>query len=534
MNHPTQYIETSKYKCRHVYALDPTAIPLLTRSLSTEQLAERQQEFGQSLSTIREFMQKLISFLSGTPTYIVTTDAEGHVLDSYGDESIQRMVTTLGIKNGIQFHEEEAGTNSIILALKYGEPMQLIGDDHYHDCFNNVACFSVPFSISKEEIAGTVSLMTNKDHASEFHLGLLSSAVDSIEREINTQKQNQELHINNQVLMDTTPLGIVITNKDGIISSFNKSAHVITGLEQELAIGQSIKILRDISPCFHHVLREQERVENIELTFPEQQKTCLIDILPLFNDGVLIGAFGQFKDVTSYIELQNQVVQSEKLSAIGKLSAGFAHEIRNPLTSIIGLTKIIQVDDTQTKYMEIIKSELERIDKLVNEFVMYGKPGGTQKKTCEIGSIISDTVKLMHCTAKKKNVHLHFDQPKDLVELYIDKSQFKQVLINLINNAIDAMSEGGDVTIALAVHDTEVTITINDEGNGMTQEEIENFGLPFYSTKDKGLGIGLSICSDIVKSHNGRIGVNSSDENGTAIQLSFPYEEKNKRRFNMS
>ncbi|WP_270180743.1 ATP-binding protein [Alkalihalobacillus sp. CinArs1] len=532
MSHPTHYIETSKYKCRHVYALDPTTIPVLTNSLSSEQLKERQLEYGQSLSTIREFMQKLISFLSGTPTYIVTTDAEGHVLDSYGDDSIQRMVTTLGIRNGIQFHEEEAGTNSIILALKYGEPIQLIGDDHYHDCFRNVACFSVPFTIKKGETAGTVSLMTSKDHASEFHLGLLSSAVDSIEREINTQKQNQELHINNQVLMDTTPLGIVITNKDGVISSFNKSAEMITGREKASAVGEMITILPDISPCFLHVLKEQEPVENVEITFSEHHKTVLFDILPLFNEGILIGAFGQFKDVTSYIELQNQVVQSEKLSAIGKLSAGFAHEIRNPLTSIIGLTKILDVDVRQAKHMEIIKSELERIDDLVNEFVLYGKPGGSQKKNCDLVTIISDTVKLMRCTAKKQKVNLYFKDPGDHVPLYIDQSQFKQVLINLINNSIDAMSEGGDIEIGLTFHDSEVVITINDEGSGMSKEEIENFGIPFYSTKDKGLGIGLSICSDIVKSHNGTISVGSSDETGTSIHISIPYDAK--RRPNIS
>lgn len=534
MSQTKRYIESSKYKCQHVYNLDPTTIPVLSRSLSKEEFIKTQQKYKHALSIVKEFMQKLISFLSGTPTYILTTDSKGYVLDSYGDESIQQMTTSLGIKEGVQFHEQEAGTNSITLAIEHGEPVHLIGDDHYHHCFEDVACYSAPFSVADGELSGTISLMTTKEHASEFHMGLLSSAVDSIEREIHTQKENQELLVNNQVLMDTTPLGIVITNKEGTISNFNQSAQDITGWEQQLVVGKHISILNDLSPYFHYVLDEKEAIENIELTMPDQQKTCLVDVLPLFNHGNLIGAFGQFKDVTSYIQLQNQVIQSEKLSEIGRLSAGFAHEIRNPLTSIIGLTKLLQIDESQSKYIEIIQSELERIKNLVNEFVMYGKPGNGQKQITNLVTIIKDTIELMNHTAQKQHAKLHFKEPDDQVSFYVDESQFKQILINLINNALDAMGEGGNVWIDLKVTKTNLFITISDEGKGMSAEEIENFGTPFFSTKEKGLGIGLSICSDIVKSHNGKISVESTDENGTTIKLSFPYEAKNKRRINIS
>ncbi|MBN8209610.1 ATP-binding protein [Bacillus sp. NTK071] len=522
------YIQKSKNTCEHVYGMDPNSIPVLHVLLTEEELERRLLTYDSSLSTIRKFMKKLLSYLSDTPTIIVTTDHEGYILDSYGDESFKNMTDSLGIHKGVRFDESTAGTNSISLALEHKEPFHLVGHDHYHNCFEQVACYSAPYAYEDGQLMGTISLMTTKEYASPLHLGLLSSAIDTIEREIKLNQQYDQLHLYNQMLMSATPLGIIITDQEGQIREYNLSAETITGRNKRDMIGQTITSIPELAPFFQHVCTKKKSLENIELTFSSlDEKRCFLDILPLFDDtnNQLIGAFAQFRDMTSYYQLQDQVIQSEKLSAIGKLGAGFAHEIRNPLTAIIGFTQMLDVDDEQSKYVSIIKDELERMKNLVNQFVMMGKPTISQRRTGNLTTLISETVELMNSNAHLFNVEIHFDPTEDLF-ICMDASQIKQVLINFIKNAIEAMSEGGQIWVSLQKNNKSLTVIVEDNGQGMTEEELKQLGTPFFSSKRSGLGIGLSICFDIIKAHEGKVTVDSTEGKGTKVQLTLPYQRE--------
>ncbi|MDP4549376.1 ATP-binding protein [Alkalihalobacillus macyae] len=523
-----KYIQKSKNTCEHVYGMDPNSIPVLHVLLSDEELELRLQKYESSLSIIQKFMQKLLSYLTETPTMVVTTDHEGYILDAYGDDSFKSMTDSFGIARGVRFDESTAGTNSISLALQYNEPVHLVGLDHYHNCFEQVACYSAPYSYEDGKIIGTISLMTTKECASQLHLGLLSSAIDTIEQEIKLNQKNDQLHLYNQMLMSATPLGIIITDPDGRIHEYNSSAETITGRKKKEMIGQTITSISELDPFFQHVLTKKKNLENIELTFSAtEEKKCFLDILPLFDEtnNQLVGAFAQFRDMTSYYELQDQVIQSEKLSAIGKLGAGFAHEIRNPLTSIIGFTQMLDVDEQQTKYVNIIKDELERMKNLVNQFVMMGKPTISQRRKTNLTTLISETVELMNSNAHLFNIEIHFNPEEDLY-IYMDASQIKQVLINFIKNAIEAMADGGQVWVDLQQNNTNVTITVEDNGEGMTEEEVNQLGTLFFSSKRSGLGIGLSICFDIIKTHDGNVSVESKEGEGTKIHLTLPYQRE--------
>ncbi|KMM39460.1 ATP-binding protein [Guptibacillus hwajinpoensis] len=523
-----QYIQKSKNTCEHVYGMDPNSIPVLHVLLSEEELELRLQKYESSLSIIQKFMQKLLSYLTETPTMVVTTDHEGYILDAYGDDRFKSMTDSFGIARGVRFDESTAGTNSISLALQYNEPVHLVGLDHYHNCFEQVACYSAPFSYENGQLMGTVSLMTTKEYASPLHLGLLSSAIDTIEQEIKLNQQNDQLHLYNQMLMSATPLGIIITDQEGHILEYNLSAETITGRNKQEMIGRIITSIPELAPFFQHVCNKKKSLVNIELTFSaSNEKRCFLDILPLFDEtnNQLVGAFAQFRDMTSYYELQDQVIQSEKLSAIGKLGAGFAHEIRNPLTSIIGFTQMLDVDDEQAKYVNIIKDELERMKNLVNQFVMMGKPTISQRRTGNLTTLISETVELMNSNAHLFNVEIYFNDRENLF-ICMDASQIKQVLINFIKNAIEAMAEGGQIWVSLQKDRTSVTITVEDNGQGMTKEEVKQLGTPFFSSKRSGLGIGLSICFDIIKAHEGKVSVESEEGDGTKVHLTLPYQRE--------
>ncbi|WP_226659253.1 ATP-binding protein [Guptibacillus hwajinpoensis] len=522
------YIQHSKTTCEHVYQMDPNSIPVLRVILTEEELAERLQKYERAISIIQKFMTKLLSFLADTPTLIVTTDDEGYVLDSYGDERFKQMTASFGIQTGVKFDEETAGTNAITLALKHNEPIHLVGEDHYHHCFSEVACYSAPYRYRNGEVIGTISIMTTRQYASSLHLGLLSSSIDTIEREIQLHEQNEQLHLYNQMLMSATPIGIVISDEAGHIREFNNSAADLTGLNKKNMIGSHISEVPVLKPFFDHVLTRKKGIEDIEIIFSTlNERKCLLDILPLYNhNNQLSGAFAQFRDMTSYYQLQDQVIQSEKLSAIGKLGAGLAHEIRNPLTSIIGFTQLLDVDEKQSHYIDIITAELERMKNLVNQFVMMGKQTSSERKTGHLNPLIEETVELMRSNAHLHNVEINDHSTEEQMSVCMDSSQIKQVLINFIKNAIESMPNGGKITVSLAKEDNKAVISITDTGKGMSEKEVKQLGTPFFSTKSSGLGIGLSICFDIMKAHHGNIVIDSEEGVGTTAKLLLPLQQE--------
>lgn len=519
-----------------VHGLDPEEVPYLNVELTEEQLNGRKQKFNKVLSIVQHFMKKLIKYMEGTPTLIVTTDSDGYVLDIYGDPTIKDMVDSLGITVGVKFEEKKIGTNSVFLALKHKIPIALIGDDHFQQCLSGVACYSAPFCYSTDDrLMGTVSIMTMLNYASHFHLGLLSSAVDTIEREIQLQAQNHELHLLNNVLMDSTPLGIVLTDQNNNILEYNSSAEEILNIKKETVMEHGITEISFLESYIQHVLLTGEQLENVEVKISLQEsnagKTILLDVLPLYDGpSQLIGIFAQFRDITTYQDLQKKVIESEKLSAIGKLGAGLAHEIRNPLTSIIGLTQLLNESNQNNKYLEIITDELERMKNLINQFVSLGKPTIVNPQHCNLNKIIQNTVDLMNSNAYLHNVNIKFDCTEPNIMVNIDESKIKQVLINFIKNAIEALPLGGSVLIELNTEfkNDIVHISIKDNGDGMTKEEVDKLGTPFFTTKDSGLGMGLPICFDIIKSHFGNIEINSEIGEGTTVHLFLPLDFQEK------
>lgn len=521
------YIQQSKRNCID-YELDPEEIPQLNVKLSSADIERKHQIFDSVLNVVKHFMQKLISYMDGTPTLVIITDQEGYVLDIYGDPSIKEMVDSLGITSGVQFVEHEVGTNSVSLALRHEEPIALKGKDHYHSVLEGVACYSAPFTYSDEGgLTGTVSLMTMIDYASQFYLGLLSSAVDSIERELRLQKQNHQLQLLNQVLINSTPLGIVMTDEKGDILEFNRAAEDITELSKEQVEKKGIGHLPVIEGDIYSVIKSGEKIENREISISVQngeEKNCHLDVFPLYSGPEVIGAFAQFRDMTQYYEMQQQVIESEKLSAIGKLGTGLAHEIRNPLTSIMGLTQLLKEKNHQNKYLDIMNDELERMESLVNQFVLLGKPTDIQPESCDMNKLLANTVELMKSNSRLRDTTVTFVPTQADLTITVDASKIKQVLINFIKNAFEAMPNGGEVRVESSLNEemNEAHISIKDSGVGMTEEEINQLGRLFFTTKERGIGMGLPICFDIIKAHDGRLEFDSGKGRGTEIHLYLP------------
>lgn len=243
------------------------------------------------------------------------------------------------------------------------------------------------------------------------------------------------------------------------------------------------------------------------------------------------GVIVQFSDVTLNKQKQQEskkrtdyiLHQSEKLSAIGQLAAGIAHEIRNPLTSLKGFLQLIKVDNSpKEEYFSIMNSEFDRIELILNELLLVAKPEKTQYEKCNIQNILQEVNTLLESQATLKDVRISMALEDYPIMVYCISNQIKQVFINLIKNGIDAMDKGGILYSSIKREKDEVIITIADQGEGIPEDKLKKLGQPFYSTKEKGTGLGLMVTYQIIENHQGSILVESKMNEGTTFTIKLP------------
>lgn len=230
------------------------------------------------------------------------------------------------------------------------------------------------------------------------------------------------------------------------------------------------------------------------------------------------------RDITERKQTEDFLRKSEKLAVLGQLAAGIAHEIRNPLTSLKGFTHLLKVNarPDESEYYQIMLSELERINTIVGEFMMLAKPQPKNVKQNDLRQILQDAASLLEAQANLHNIQFVLDFDADLF-LDCEADQLKQVFINLMKNAMEAMEDKGGLLFIKVVHHGEyIVVTFKDEGCGIPEDRIQSIGEPFYTTKEKGTGLGMMICNKIMENHDGRIDIESELGNGTTVRLVFP------------
>lgn len=229
-------------------------------------------------------------------------------------------------------------------------------------------------------------------------------------------------------------------------------------------------------------------------------------------------------DVTEKKKTEEILLKSEKVSLIGDLAAGIAHEIRNPLTSIAGLVQLINESDQEknTFFKDIILTEINRINFIVSELMVLAKPHAVYFSWFNIVEGIQNVIDLMQPEANLRNVIISFQKEEDMPLLYGEKNQLTQVIINMIKNAMEALPDGGEISLASTSIDGHVVLMVKDNGVGMTDEQQKRIGEPFYTTKCNGTGLGLMICFKIIQNHGGSIQVDSKRNEGTSFQITLP------------
>ncbi|WP_245864247.1 ATP-binding protein [Fredinandcohnia onubensis] len=231
------------------------------------------------------------------------------------------------------------------------------------------------------------------------------------------------------------------------------------------------------------------------------------------------------ENLKQQILLQRELRRSEKMNVISQLAASVAHEVRNPLTTVNGFLQLIirddNITDKQRNYIAITLSELNRAQSIINDYLSLAKPNNSNTQLVNISEELSKTVELMTSYTNIQSIEV-----ETFIEdsLYINgnKDEIKQVLINIIKNAIEAIGDDGLLQINAFAKDQDILVKITDNGPGMTKEQLSKIGTPFYSTKDKGTGIGLTICFQIIEQLKGSIDVESTVGKGTSFLIKLP------------
>jgi PAS domain S-box-containing protein len=230
-------------------------------------------------------------------------------------------------------------------------------------------------------------------------------------------------------------------------------------------------------------------------------------------------------DITERKKTEEVLHRQDKLAAVGQLAAGVAHEIRNPLTSMKGYAEFLQLDEKDPERMEflsIILDEIERVNTIVEDFMVLAKPKAVELEEKNVVPVIKNVVSLLEFEARKKNVRLTFDCNHEIIQIECDENRLKQVFLNFIKNGIEAMPNGGELHVKTIIHDNNVQISIQDTGVGISKEKLKKLGEPFYTTKKNGNGLGLMVSFKIIESHNGKVFVESELNKGTTFNILLP------------
>ncbi len=226
------------------------------------------------------------------------------------------------------------------------------------------------------------------------------------------------------------------------------------------------------------------------------------------------------QDITEHKKAEEQLEVAEKLSVIGQMAAGIAHEIRNPLTAIKGFTQLRK--ESNDDFAEIILNELSRIESIVSDLLVLAKPQASQLTNTNLVSLIKGTITFIYPQAILSNIAIEYEPPSEPVYIQCEQDKIKQVLLNLIQNAIESMEKGGIIKITQELHNDQAVINIIDQGTGIPEDRISKLGEPFYSTKEKGTGLGLMICQKILKNHGGKMEFSSRLNGGTTVKVTLP------------
>ncbi len=443
---------------------------------------------------------------------IVDGDAEG-LEKFYGKKRVQKSSVIEGAYEATDYYENLGGKRRHLYFL------------------------AAPIRDEKGEIIAAVETLQDVTREREMELSLKEYAEtmrNELEENISLRKNIEELHNFHQSVLDASPDLILLLDADGTVRYMSRDIDAERGLTAAKLKGKHFS--QFVAPERRELLEQrwdEMRRGNlkpfeIEVTDRDgNRRNLLLTARPIKGtDRLLILQ----RDITDFKELENRYFESQKLAAVGQLSAGIAHEVRNPLSSIKMSLQILEKRmnpaGNDLKRFQIARKEVEHLEKLVSDILVFARPTEPEMHLADLGMCLESALAMAEREVERKKIQVQMQFDDRIPPMAFDSSMMQQALLNLLLNAVDAMEDGGSLTLrtTLAEGEGQARIEIVDNGAGIDETALPHVFNPFFTTKKYGTGLGLSQVKKIVDQHRGSIEVQSRKGEGTRVIVLLPVQ----------
>lgn len=339
-------------------------------------------------------------------------------------------------------------------------------------------------------------------------------------------------HERSETIVANAGEGIITFSSDGVIISCNVAIANLLSSEANFLVGRNVESFLVGCPCSFDVLPTSFRlvakrpdgsqfpVEVSVSEYPSETQPLRIAVIRDLTEAERAEA------ERLLMARETEALRAQQMTTLAQLATGVAHEIRNPLTSIKMLIQVnrskLASEGLPTDDLELVEQEIRRMERSVNSLLDYARPEQGERKTFDIQSVIRKTVQLVDGRCSQQRVKLSVDCQDSPIMLEGDASQVQQLLLNLILNALDAMPDGGDLTVRASANGERIELSVIDTGDGIRADMLNKLFVPFSTSKPTGVGLGLGICRRIAISHGGSLTGQNRLEGGAEFRLSLP------------
>jgi two-component system sensor histidine kinase PilS (NtrC family) len=347
------------------------------------------------------------------------------------------------------------------------------------------------------------------------------------------QKDLRDLQAFKDLIFQSAGTGLIALDRAHRITAFNRAAEEITGVTAARAIGDdwttlvgaaapltAIEVTIDSNP--RASLRHETALRRPDgSTVPVQMTFSALRS----GEGERLGLIAACEDLSAIRAMESRMRQADRLATVGRMAANIAHEIRNPLASLTGAIEVLTsphtAEDARERLSQIVARESERLNHIIKNFLEYARPAPLSIAIFDVAAAAEEVLLLLEHRASPGSLKVMREFPPSVL-WPVDAQQFRQILWNLCLNAVEAMPEGGELRVAVAVRGETLEITVSDTGEGIAAGDIAHVFEPFFSTKSEGTGLGLALVHRVVQEHGGEIDVRSSPGLGTTFTLTLP------------
>jgi two-component system, NtrC family, nitrogen regulation sensor histidine kinase GlnL len=486
------------------------------------------------LSALYEISQRAESLIDFRDIY----DALYHVVKNYISFDVYHLYLLDAKSETLETHRAsqektfparlKLGEGAIGLAASTRKPHLT-----FNEQFNSVLILPI---IVSGKLVGVLTIASRKSYAyrDEDIIGLriISTQIASIDQIF---RDLLRLRGMTQHILQGMPAGVLIFDNTGHISYANPEMTKI--LARPVPVGWSPdsgeELPGPLTQVIRKVLESELTLENTKIKLEKLTPPRILDVAAfpfLDEEGQLQGTAFFLKDITQISRLEDQLKRADRLSALGVLAAGIAHEIRNPLTGMKMIVQLLHSEfpetDSRREPLNIIQKEIDRLEKIIVNLLDFARPTKPKAESLSLIEVLNACLLLLQNQMNKVGIRLACRFPEAPPPLMGDSNQLKQVFLNILTNAMQAMPHGGDLLVAVEIRDQWMMAQVRDSGLGIPHERLKAIFDPFMTTKEDGTGLGLPLALRIVEEHGGRIEVDSDPGVGSTFTIWFPLRDR--------